>query len=259
MKHLLQWYAFFGLGLFASILAAMEIGRWSGTRVRKHDADGATTGVHVVDGAIFALMGLMIGFTFSGANSRFDEQRELIIHESDDIGTAYLRINLLPDEAQPVLRQNFCKYVDVILAIHRKLPDVEAARAEIDQLETVKHDIWTEAVAGSLKTGDPAVESLVLGSLNAMFDTGHMRMEQTRIHPPMIIHTLLIILVLLCSLLAGSLMAGNERPNWVHIFGFAIMLTLTVLIIVDLEYPRLGAIRIDSWDRVLMDVRTNMK
>jgi hypothetical protein len=259
MNHYIQWYLLFGIGLFASILLMLEIGRRVGIRVRKRDPEGATAGVSVVDGAIFGLMGLLIGFTFSGANSRFDAQRELIIHESEIIGTAYLRVNLLPERAQPRIRQNFRKYLDTRLAISRKLPDVAAAKPELEQLEEIEQDIWSEAITGTTEKGDSSAKMLVLNSLNEMFDMANTRTERSRIHPPMVIHTMLVILVLLCSTLAGSLMAGSETRNWAHILGFAIMMSVTVLVILDLEYPRLGTIRIDSWDRVLTDLRAQMK
>jgi hypothetical protein len=48
-------------------------------------------------------MGLMIAFTFSGAASRFDSRRQLIVEEANKIGTAYLRIELLPASLEATL------------------------------------------------------------------------------------------------------------------------------------------------------------
>jgi hypothetical protein len=70
---------------------------------------------------------------------------------------------------------------------------------------------------------------------------------------------MLIVLVLACSLLAGNVISVSKKRNWIQILGFAIMLSLTVLVILDLEYSRIGAIRIDAWDRVLIELRANMK
>jgi len=52
-----------------------------------------------------ALLGLLLAFTFSGASSRFDARRHLIIEETNAIGTAYLRLGMLPAAAQPALRE----------------------------------------------------------------------------------------------------------------------------------------------------------
>ena len=55
----------------------------------------------VIEGAVFALLGLLLAFTFSGAATRFEGRRHLIVEEANDIGTAYLRVDLLPADAQP--------------------------------------------------------------------------------------------------------------------------------------------------------------
>jgi hypothetical protein len=258
MDYSILPFSILAISLFVAILAAIEIGRWSGRRRRQQGPDGATSATGIVDGAVFGLMGLLIAFSFSGAASRFDTRRQLIVHESNKIETAYLRISLLPADLQPPLRQKFREYLEARLAVHRKHPDLTVTAAELRQAKTLQHEIWEKAVAGCQKISSPAVMTLVLGSVNEMIDTANTRTEGTRIHPPAVVPTMLIVLVLACSLLAGSLMAASKTRNWVHILGFAIMMSFTVLIIFDLEYPRIGMIRIDGWDRVLLEMRARM-
>ena len=57
-----------------------------------------------VEGAVFGVMGLLLAFTFSGAASRFDGRRQLIVQETNAIGTAYLRVDLLAASRQPERR-----------------------------------------------------------------------------------------------------------------------------------------------------------
>jgi hypothetical protein len=61
------------------------------------------TAFGVISG-IFALLGLLLAFTFSGAASRFDARRGLIIEETKAIGTAWLRLDLLPAAVQHLRR-----------------------------------------------------------------------------------------------------------------------------------------------------------
>ena len=77
-------------------------------------------------------------------------------------------------------------------------------------------------------------------------------------HPPKIIYIMLVVLLLACSLLAGNAMAASKLRNWVHILGFTITLSLALILILDLEYPRIGWIRINDWDRVLIALRASM-
>src|SRR5690242_20477350 len=133
MNHFILWFLPLGLAAFASILVAMEIGRRSGAWLRKERPEGATSGTSVTDAAIFGLMGLLIAFTFSGAASRFDLRRHQIVEEANKIGTAYLRIDLLPPSSQPLLRENFRQYVDARLAVHRTMRDLGSATAELSR------------------------------------------------------------------------------------------------------------------------------
>jgi hypothetical protein len=66
------------------------------------------------------------------------------------------------------------------------------------------------------------------------------------------------LLVLTCALLAGHDLAGSPTRSWSHILGFAILMTLAVFVILDLEYPRIGLIRTDPLDRKLVEVRRGM-
>jgi hypothetical protein len=66
-------------------------------------------------------------------------------------------------------------------------------------------------------------------------------------------------LLLIGALLAGIAMASGKNRSWVHILGFAVVSALTLYVILDLEYPRLGAIQLDAFDQALIQVRQSMK
>jgi hypothetical protein len=110
----------FTSGLFLGMLLFMEIGRRVAVRRMREDTGAAGEGVGTVDGAVFAQLGLLIAFTFSGASSRFDTRRQLIVEETNDIGTAYLRLDLLPADLQPALRESFRRYLDARIEVYRE-------------------------------------------------------------------------------------------------------------------------------------------
>jgi hypothetical protein len=102
----------FTSSLFVGMLLFLEVGRRLGIRRLKDDSSAAAEGIGAVDGAVFAVLGLLIAFTFSGATTRFDARRQLIVEETNNIGTAYLRLDVLPADAQPALRESFRRYLD---------------------------------------------------------------------------------------------------------------------------------------------------
>ena len=254
------YVSLFALGLFLGMLILLEIGRRIGARHLAKDPEGAEAGVGTVEGAVFALLGLLIAFTFSGAASRFDTRRQLIIEETNDIGTAYLRLDLLSVDAQPGLREKFRQYVDTRLEVYRKLPDIAAAKEELAKANRLQVEIWRQSVAASRVQGaSAAAPMLLLPALNAMIDITTTRTMAGQMHPPMIIFALLFGLALASSLLVGYGMASSKARNWLHMLGLAFVMAVSVYVILDIEYPRLGFIRVDDFDRALVELRESMK
>jgi len=245
--------------LFLGMLLLLETGRRVGIRRLAQDPEGARQGLGVVEGAVFSLLGLLIAFTFSGAASRFDGRRQLIVEEANNIGTAWLRIDVLPSPAQPALRELFRQYLDSRLEMYRKLPEITAAKGELTRSLKLQGDIWSNAVEGCRNSGSGPTHALLLSALNSMFDIATTRIEAMEIHPPLIIFGMLGVLSLAASLLAGYGMAGGRSRSWVHFFGFAAVMALTVYVIADIEYPRFGLFTVNSSDRVLIELREGMK
>lgn len=242
-------------GLFSGMLLVLEMGHRLGRRYERIDSDGAHSGTGSVEGAVFALFGLLVAFTFSGAAARFDARRHLIVEEANAIGTAYLRLDVLPAEVQPALHELFRRYLDSRLAVYRKLPDFAAARAELARSSTLQGEIWSQAVAGCRAAGPQPCAILLLPALNAMIDITTTRTMTRLMHPPGVVFGLLFGLGLGCSVLAGYSMAHGTLRKWPHMIAFAAITSLTVYVILDLEYPRLGLIRLDAFDQVLVELR----
>jgi hypothetical protein len=248
--------AFLAGGLFLGMLAFVEVGRRLGTRRLAGDPEAGTG---AVDGAVFALFGLLVAFTFSGAGTRFDARRDLVTKEANAIGTAWLRLDLLPADAQPALRKLFREYVDARLSTYGDVANREATAAEYARSLGIQGEIWKQAVAASATAPTTAGAMLVLPALNDMIDITTTRLMAARTHPPPVIFALLFALALGCSLLAGVSLAKSSRRNWLHMTAFAAITAVTVYVILDLEFPRLGLIRVDAADLVLIELREGMK
>lgn len=247
----------FAAALFAGMLLAQEFGLRLGRRRLAADGESARTGLGPIEGAVFGLMGLMIAFAFHGAASRFDIRRQLLVQEANDIGTAYLRLDLLPPAAQPGLRELFRRYVEARLEVYRRLPDAAAARQALAQAEALQREIWASAVEGA-RESSPAT-MLLLPALNSMIDIVTARTVAIQTHPPAVVFAMLGFLAIACSLLAGYGMAGAPSRSVLHVLGFAAILTVTVYVILDYEFPRHGLIRLDAADQLLVDVRQSMR
>ena len=249
----------FALLLLSGMLLMLEAGRRLGITRRLRESDGERASLGTIEGAVFALFGLVVAFTFSGAASRFNEKRALIAVEANSIETAYLRLQLLPEKARPELQELFRRYLETRLETYRRLPDMEAARVEIAESKKIQREIWNKAVAAT-QSGDshPDAGKLLLPALNDMIDITTTRGMALQNHPPNIIYGLLFSLGLISSVLAGYRMANGQHRSWLHIMSFALITVIVVFVIIDVEYPRAGLIRLHQFDQALSDVRGAM-
>jgi hypothetical protein len=126
------------VGLFLGMLILFDVGWRIGIARLTRDSEGVAKGGGAVEAAVFALLGLLLAFTFSGAASRFEARRPLITEEANAIGTAYLRVDLLPDDAQPEMRQLFRHYLDTRLETYRNVRDVAASKAKFAESVALK-------------------------------------------------------------------------------------------------------------------------
>jgi hypothetical protein len=239
--------------MFAGMLAFLEIGLRLGKR-----AEGTGKAFTPLSGAVFALMGLLLAFSFAGASTRFESKRQLIVAETNAIETAYLRIDLLPAARQEKMRSSFRQYLDSRLAFYQTIGDRKAAAAEMARTEALQRDIWSQAIVGCKEVGVNPTNTLVLSSLNSMIDITTNRTVALHTHPPGAVLVLLGVLPLICSFLAGFDAAEKGR-SFVHELGFAVILTIAIFVVLDYEYPRAGLfIHLDATDQVLVDLRQSM-
>jgi hypothetical protein len=230
------------------MILLLELGR----RLRRR---GATSeGSSAIEGAIFGLFGLLLAFTFSGAISRYDNHRLLLTEEVNDIGTAYLRLDLLPPQMQPELRQLFRDYTNSRLRLFDRVGD-EVTPESI----RLQRTIWQRATVASTSQGSaPDAAKLLLPALNDMIDITSRRQNAFNMHPPPVVYWLLFVFSGGSALMAGYSMKLGGR-DWVYSVALALAVTLTVYTILDVEYPRLGLIRLRDRDRALISLRDSMK
>lgn|SRR6266850_498996 len=245
-------------GLIAGVLLSIEVGHRIGLRKRRHHPATLQVVHPTIEASVFGLMGILIGFTFYGAASRFDIRRNLTVREANAIGTAYLRLDLLPPETQPPLREDFREYLRSRLAVYRLIVDFKAVKAALDQSKALQVKVWKKAVEAAKESG-PAEKSLVLASLNEMIDITTDRTVALTTHPPVAVFAMLALTVITSSALAGYTMSPSPFRDWASTITLALVLGITLYVILDYEFPRIGLIRIDHVDEVLVETLKQMK
>ena len=130
---------------------------------------------------------------------------------------------------------------------------------EPPEVTRAQHDIWTNAVAATLDPSGEKARMLLLPSVNEMFDIVEEERLARRIHPPTIIYLMLAITVAAAAMFAGYGIASRSTHNWFFTIGVAATIAMATYVIVELEFPRLGLIRVSDMDQALVELRATMK
>jgi len=250
------WAPLLGLSLMLLMVLTAMVGRKLGLRRKAADSEGYKAGNAAAQGTIFALLGLLIAFTFSKADARFDGRRGMVTEEANDIGSAYLYLDMLQPADQDGLRDLFRRYLDSRIATYRELADSEDEKRELARTQKLQLEIWHQAIAACVR--EPSARMQLLPAINEMFNITTSRAMAFHTHSPAAIYGMLALMAVAAALLAGYETAESKFMPWVHLLCFGFAVSLIFYVIIDLEFPRFGFIRIDATDRVLVDLRAGM-
>ncbi len=239
--------------LLIALLIIMVIGRVIGERCINEDKN-VSAGIGHVEGAIFTLLGLLIAFTFYGASQRFDLRRQMIVNEANAIGTAWLRVDLLPVKYQPQMRQLFAEYTQARLSVNQTLPNIHGALKQLSIGNELQTKIWSLAMVAMKEPNSNITGVVVIPALNQMFDIENAHNTSLITHPPLIIYLTLLVLLCISALFIGISLAGSKRALWIHGVGYALIMVGTLYVICDFEYPRVGYISLAKYDIPMIEL-----
>ena len=250
----------YAISLFIGLLACVKIGHTVGrSRAVKVDEDNEDTGQGALDAAVFGLLGLLLAFSFSGALNTYEVHRDLLAQEASDVSGAYTRIDLLPAASQPQLRALMREYVQARIDAYQAAIYSQAADAALARSQQLEEQIWKKAVDAAMASGNPAVISQVIDSIDRMFDAPVRQRAAQYKHPPLVIYILMFVVAMMAALLAGYGMASHPALPILHSIVFAAAVAITIYVIVDLEYPRFGFFNPDPTNRILVETLKGMQ
>ncbi|HEY3215059.1 MAG TPA: DUF4239 domain-containing protein [Candidatus Eisenbacteria bacterium] len=246
------------LALFMGMMASLELGFRTG---RRHSSrmDDAHEGIGVIEAALFALLGLLLGFSFGGTMSRLDARRQLIVRETNAIGSAYLWLDVMPAADQPDMRGLFREYLEARLRVYGHAANLATVDRFIGEAAALQQRIWARAVTSSHADPTQNTSRLLLPAISEMIDVTTARTVALRTHLPSLILGLLIAFALLGAFVAGYAMSKRQGRGLVHSVLFAAAVTVTIYAVLDLDDPRFGLIRLDAAEKVLHQLHDSIR
>jgi hypothetical protein len=245
----IMFFILIAAGLLMAFLAARTIGRCQHRWMQKRHperTEPATDSTSYLVSSALALLGLLIGFTFSMAVERFNERRIAVTLEANAISTVYARAGLFKEPFASQLRANIARYAN-----DRR--DFVAAGEDTQKLDQVGKDageaqaeIWAVMKAALDDNDAAALTTATLTSMNEMFDLASKRQALIEAHIPFMVMAVLIGFALATAYLLGYGSAHErQKHNAATTMVFALV-AIAIALIVDLDRPRLGFIKVDQ-------------
>lgn len=232
---------------------AFEGGFRCGRVLRTTVDETAKTWISTIDAAILGILALLLGFTFSMSLSRFDLRKQLVIEEANAIGTTYLRAQLLPEPYMTEISDLLRQYIDVRLEGTKP----EKFHDAIVKSEQLHNQLWLRAVDISKKVSSPVMVALFLNSLNEMIDLHDKRLSAFENRIPQMVLLLLFVCGTMTVLVTGYGCGLGNRRNLVPAAMMSIILTMVILVIMDLDLPQRGFIRISQQSMIRLQQSLN--
>lgn len=223
--------------LFAAALLMIELGYRYRLRWLLGAEQGSSAGIGAVSTTVLSLMGLVLAFSFSNAAARLDASRKSILDEITAIESAWQRIDLAEPQARNRLRILFREYVEARVRAYEALPGLTESQRQAEIAADLLNKTWPVAIEGSSITVN---RPLLLTALNTVSDAAEARSLSLLTHIPASVLFFLFGIVLVGSLLVGTLLGDAGHRQWFYRLIIAAVLTSVVNVIVDLEYPRVG-------------------
>jgi hypothetical protein len=230
----------------ALTLTATEVGFRLGRRFEARTPENIKSQIFTVEAGILGILALLLGFTMSMAVSRFEIRKQLVLGEADAIGTSSLRAQLLPAPAGPEISSLLRQYVNVRVqygAAGNDLARLEDLNKQTARLQT---EFWTRAAAYAQQDPNPVRVGLLLQSLNQAIDLGEARWMAFQNHVPESVIYVNAAVGLLSAMLVGYSFGVNGRRNIFSVCMLAVSITLVLAVIIDLDRPRSGYIRVSQ-------------
>lgn len=242
--------------LLALLILSGEAGRFLGGRGREVLNDGAKQQIGVVQGALLGLLALLMGFTFAMGISRFDDRKRLVIEEANAIGTAFIRAQILPEpersQAQRLLRMYVNERVQSSTAL---LNDPNQRKLEAEAEELFER-VWQIAMSAVERDVHPDATTSFIESLNEMNDLRAGRNAMLANHIPESALYLLVIVAALSIAFVGYGFGVSRLRGRPTLTTLCVVTTLVIIVILDVDRPRRGLIRISQ--ESLIEVQQRM-
>jgi len=217
-----------------------SIGAWLRKRTRNLE-EGDRDDFKFVLGGTLTLLGLIIGFTFSMAVSRYDQRKNLEQQEANAIGTEYDRADLLPPTDALKVHALLKNYLDQRISDYTSRNE-QMHRQAVAQTTRLQTDMWS-AVSTSAAARPSPLTALAVAGMNEVLDRQGDAQAARSNRIPISAWILVIMMSIFCNLLMSY--GALKRRSFLALV-LPISLSISLFLIADIDSPGSGVIRVHA-------------
>jgi len=230
--------------LFFVSLTVLWISAYSGRSVARTAAgpnDGEREDLVVILTAALTLLGLIIGFTFSMAISRYDQRKDLEAAEANAVGTEMVRVGLMPQAEAAGIRGLLKHYLKQRVSAYATLDEHESRRLR-ESTATTQSELWS-AVRGYASNQPNALAALLISGMNDVLNSQAYTQASWWNRIPTAAWALMAVIAVMCSYMVGYTTHNPERKAK-RVFIVPLIVGTSFFLIADIDSPHGGLIRI---------------
>lgn len=185
--------------------------------------------------AMYALLGLVMAFTYSFTISRADHRKQAIIAEANALGTAFLRADLVSEPNRSELRTVLREYAGTRLISSGKGTFAEDAKRIIEGSLCVQDKLWPLTVRITKESSQGAIDSLIVQSINEVIDMHSVRVAASFDRLPMAVFWLLLFNTSVVLAVSGFNRGLMGNMNRMRMTALVLVLTAVMTTIIDFD------------------------
>ena len=234
--------------IFVILLAiALESGFRVGLKRRESWKDADSGGGAVVLTSMFALMGLVIAFTYASGVSRYDARKDAVSNEANALGTAFLRADLVAEPGRTELKTILLEYARTRYIPPNSIRTNEARTAVLQKTLQVQEKIWP-ATRRVVAQGTPGpIESSLVAAINAVLDAHTIRLVAVFDKLPRVVMWMLVLICAASLGVAGYNAGIQGRMSRWRMTAFALVLSGLMIVILDFDRPNDGLVTVSQY------------
>ena len=236
--------------VFAISLVALWLCAQLGAAVRRRqEAHGerAPETFTIVLTASLTLLGLIIGFTFSMAVSRYDMRKDYEESEANAIGTEYVRVGFLPAADATMTRMLLRSYLEQRILLYQSR-DEDRLRQIRQRMTQLQEQLWS-TVQNAALAQPSALTALAAAGMNDVINSQSYTQAAWWNRIPSAAWLLMGVIALLCNVLLGYAASGATVHSLVLLI-LPFLLAIAFLLIADIDSPRGGIIHVSAQNLV---------